>query len=215
MNFAAPPAERPGRESWRGLLVFPQAAAEERSRPRIENQTLRWDSFEEPFSLGLRFEKIDEVQVEVGAATSGFFDLGIALVDPDGSQRRFVLLRLRPSDETPEPVLLMRSNEKMGISIATPLPPVPRLLGQGPYTIFLQFQPGAAGTRLSARIDRKKDGYPIYKAACELEGTDWASGVLVLQAKSPVKPFSVALDRVVISGQLARPAGVEGVPWRS
>jgi hypothetical protein len=214
MDFSALPAERPGHESWRDLFVFPREAASGKGLPRFESRELRWDSFEEPFSCGLRFDEVDEIQIDMGASM-GFFDLGVALVDPDGSQRRFALFRLRPSDDTREPLVVMRGNESAGISITTPLPPAPRLIGQGPCTIFLEFKPSATSTRIGVRIDRKKDGSHLYRAACELDGTDWASGVVVLQTKSPLKPFSVALDRVVISGHVGRPATVEGVPWRS
>ncbi|MBI4604641.1 MAG: serine/threonine protein kinase [Planctomycetes bacterium] len=204
MDYASPPGRDP-------LLVLHEPLQEE-GRPRLEKDLLRWTSFEEPFACGLRFDRIEEIQVWLGP-TTGSFDLGIALADPAGSQRRFLLFRLRPGEVTPEPLLAMRSSERAWYSAGTPLPPVPRL-GQGPFAIFLELRPSGSSTVLSARIDRK-DGARVYQGACELEETDWASGILVLETRSCMKPFSVSLQRVRMSGVLARAAGVEEVPWRS
>ena len=95
------------------------------------------------------------------------------------------------------------------------LPPIPRLI-QGPFDVNLRFESiSSKDTRLRLRISKQSASRPLYQAACELDGTDWASGVLVLQTPSPVKPFTVTLQRVLISGRLAAHPGVEEVPWRS
>jgi tRNA A-37 threonylcarbamoyl transferase component Bud32 len=214
MDFTTPPEERAGKESWRSLLVLSGSAASDPGKPTLDGGVLRWDSFEKPFCCGLDFERVDEVQVHLGAS-SGSFDWGVAIVDPRGSQRRFLLFRLRPTAETLRPILAMRGHEAEPAPSLDALPPVPRRWGEGPCSAFLEFQRVGASTRIAVRIDRQRDGRHLYQAACELPGVDWASGVVVIQTMSPQKPFSASLQRLAMVGRLASPPGVEEVPWRS
>jgi serine/threonine protein kinase len=222
MSFAQPPEERSPLESWRRLIVPAASSSPEADRPHLAAGALRWSTFSAPFACGLAFERIDEAQVSIGA-TSGTFDLGVAIVDPLGSERRYLLLRLRPADANPEPVVAFQNGEAVPIKgaaggpegEAAGLPPVPRLI-QGPFDVHLRFENLASkGTRLRLRISKQSASRPLYQAACDLDGTDWPSGVLVLQTPSPVGPFTVALERVLISGRLAAQPIVEEVPWRS
>ncbi len=213
MDFSSPPPERAGRETWRSLLVPLESPPNAESRPQLQTNALRWDSFEQPIACGFRFSAIDEVQVGVGIG-SGTCDIGFAIVDATAPTRRRLLVRLRPSEETLEPLVAERGSER-ALPSAGRLAPVPRLLGQGAFVVFLELKPSPVGTLVSLRIDRKKDRSQHYQGQCELEGSDWRQGVLVLQMQSPVKPFSASLDRVVISGKVARPAGVEDLSWRS
>jgi len=212
MDFASLPAEMPGRESWRSLLLPPREPQTQAAPPDVRGGALRWDSYDRPFACGLRFDLIDEVQVEVGASSS--FDLGLAIVDPLTRGGRHLLLRLRPSEETQDPLVAVRGGERV-MSPEARLKAIPRLLGLGPCAIFLEMKDEPQGTRVTVRLERKKDGSHVFEGSCMLPGQGWRTGVVVLQTQSPVKPFSAALDRVLIAGRLARPASVEEVPWRS
>jgi hypothetical protein len=94
------------------------------------------------------------------------------------------------------------------------LPPVPRL-GQGPFEVVLAFETTEARTRVKVRISKKYAARSLYQAVAEIDGADWASGVLVVQTPSPVIPFSVAVDRISVLGRLAPSPGIEEAPWRS
>ncbi len=213
MDFSAPPPERAGRETWRSLLVPVSNAPETGPRPQIQGGTLRWESFENPVACGFRFEAIDEVQIGIGQG-AGSCDLGFSVLDSKAPRGRHLLVRLRPSEVTLEPLVAERGGERAKL-LGPDLAPVPRLLGQGPFVVFLGLKTLAQNTHLSLRIHRKKDGSQHYEAQCELEGTDWRQGILVLQMQSPVKPFSASIDQVVISGKVARPAVMEDFSWRS
>jgi len=70
------------------------------------------------------------------------------------------------------------------------------------------------------RIARSPSGEDCYTETCHLEGTDWGSGVLVLDRASVLAKHAVALDGIVVQGRLERTADLELVPmetspWRS
>ncbi|HVR75956.1 MAG TPA: serine/threonine-protein kinase [Planctomycetota bacterium] len=225
MNFADLPVDRAAEEARRRLIAVEGGDSSLKGRPQIEEGALRWEGFSEPFACGLAFERIDEMQIAVGA-TSGAFDLGLSLVDPAGSERRHLSLRLRPADAeaTTAPLVARRNGEEepiLAVAGSAPgdsprpeMPPIPRL-GQGPFQVFLELAVIGGRTRVSVRIDRK-GGVPVYHGSRDLEGVDWASGVLVIQTSTPRStPFSASLQRVVIAGALAPNALVESLPWRS
>jgi hypothetical protein len=209
MDFAEPPGGRSGAETWRRLVLPPAELPADAALPHISGKSLRWDGFTSPFACGLPFERIDEVLVSIGT-TTGSFDLGIAIVDPSGASVRSLLLALRPAEVTERPLATTLHGEEAG---GAALPPVPRL-GQGPYDVTMTFRPGPSSTAVRVTIARRPSGRTVYDAACDVQGTDWASGVLVLLTPSPVKPFSVAIDRARITGVLSGDA-LEDVPWRA
>ena len=225
MPFAKPPAERAGIESWHRWILLPQGTVRLGTPPRLEDGTLQWENFSGPFALGLEFTEVHEIRVAVGP-TSGSFDLGIALVHPGGSQDRSLLLRLRPGEDTPHPLLATRSGEEIRPRrpgggregredlASGDLPGVPRL-GQGPFEIFLSFERRARTTGITVRIVKRGGTPPFYQSDCEIEGTDWPSGVLVLLSPSFRLPFKVSLNRILVSGRLAEQPAVEEIPWRS
>lgn len=213
LDFGSPPPERAGQPSWRSLLMFSQAAPGAQP-PDLREGALRWQSFEAPVVLGLRFEVVEEIQVEVGAG-SGACDLELSLVDAEAPSRRRLDLRLRPGEETRDPLVATLSGEPVGArDDARPLP-VPHLLGQGAFTIYLELQRVDQGVLARLRLDRKKDGARIYESSQVFPGTFWSSGVVSLRSESPVKPFSAAVHRLAVSGRLARPSTLEESTWRS
>jgi len=208
MNFQSLPAEPAATR----LVLRKESSIPGSLAPQPVDGTLRWESYEEPFSFGFCFERIDSVVLEVGT-TTGSFDFGISIVAADGSQYRHLTLALRPGARTSDPIDAVRGNEEVPLSHDTRLSPVPRL-GQGPFSIFLDFTALNAETELTATIMRKQ-GAPLYRDTSKLPGTDWTTGILVLRTQSPTKPFTVTLREVGICGVLAHPVEVKEVPWRS
>jgi hypothetical protein len=194
------------------LVLWKESDAPGSHRPHLTEGTLRWESYEEPFSCGFCFKRIDSVGLEVGV-TTGSFDFGISIVALDGSQSRHLTLALRPGALSSNPIDAVRGNEKVPLSQGSTQSPVPRL-GQGPFSIFLDFTILKKETQLTTTIMRKQ-GATLYRETSKLPGTDWTKGVLVLRTQSPTKPFTATLREVVISGILAHPAEVKEVPWRS
>ena len=210
MNFASPPDERPGAESWRRFIIPEPGDQPDSSRPRLSGKVLHWKGFTLPFACGVAFDRIDSVEVFFGP-TSGTFDLGLSLVDPAGAEKRQLLLRLRPVEVIHEPIVATRSGEAVA---ATSIPPVPRLL-QGPYQVRLDLEESGGDTRVHVTISRRQGSRPIYDATCTLPGSDWASGVLVLRTASSIPLFEVAIERIRITGTMAEDGFIEEVPWRS
>jgi hypothetical protein len=68
---------------------------------------------------------------------------------------------------------------------------------------------------MHVRIASKSLGRDLYAASCELEGSDWASGAVVLLTPSPVIPFSVAVRSLLVKGRIAPERLLEEVPWQS
>lgn len=193
------------------VFLTPGPSDDLQGEPRILDDLLRWDSHTQPLACRYAFRRVDEIQIHVESHTFPLFDLGIALVDPFGRNRRQLLVRLRPADPTPAPVEALLSNEK--IPLVPELPEIPRLVPP-PYTVIVGFTQRSESTQLNLRIKKPSEVFPIYEESCELEGTDWASGVLILKTAAWRYPFRVGLRRVVVSGELSsRP--VEEVPWRS
>jgi len=211
MNFASPPDERPGAESWRRFIIPAHGDELDGSRPQLSGKMLHWKGFTLPFACGVAFDSIDSVEVLFGP-TSGTFDLGLSLVDPIGAERRQLLLRLRPVEGVREPIVATRSGEAVA---ATPVPPVPRL-GQGPYQVRLGLEAAGGDTRVHVTISRRQGSRPIYDAACTLPGSDWGSGVLVLRTASSIRGlFEASIARIRITGAIAEDGFIEEVPWRS
>jgi serine/threonine protein kinase len=208
MDFADPPGGRSTLETWRRLVLPLAGNPSDPGRPQLSGHSLRWDGFTAPFAFGLPFERIDDVLLSIGA-TTGSFDIGIILADAAGHSRLLVLA-LRPTQVTERPLTAARSGEPMA---GAGLPPVPRL-GQGPFDIAMEFRRGASSTVIQVRISRRPSGRRVYDASCEVEGTDWGSGTIVLLTPSPVLPFSVSIDRARITGRLSG-AALEEVPWRA
>jgi tRNA A-37 threonylcarbamoyl transferase component Bud32 len=98
-----------------------------------------------------------------------------------------------------------------------PLPEMPRLR-QGPFEIFWTFEPleEHGVTRVHLRLARKPGGRDLYEASCEIQGTDWASGVFLVETPSQeTVPFSASLKHLLIEGTLSHEVRVETIPWRS
>jgi predicted Ser/Thr protein kinase len=211
MSFAET-LRREQMEAWRRVIVFDDGAPGAPGHPRLERGLLAWEDWDQPLACGLRFERIEEAQVWVGP-TSGDFDLGIGIVDPRGAQRRHLLFRLRPGEITRLPLVAMRSQEPCRPAGGSRPPPVVRV-GPGPFAVFLRLKGDGKSTLLEARVDRR-DGSALYQGTIELEGSDWASGILTVQTLSSTSPYGVSLSRVRISGVPAAPARIEEVPWPS
>jgi hypothetical protein len=173
----------------------------------VQESGLVWRDYTSPLALRPIFQSVDECGVALGA-TAGTFDFAIAISDPAGAQARLLLLRLRPGESTPFPLVARRQ----GVETAVGIPPVPRL-GQGPFEILLGFARAQGRTTIEINIVRKPAGRSLYRASGSLEGEDWASGVVVLRTDSPIHPFSVAMERIFVTGRLATPPLQEEPPW--
>jgi serine/threonine protein kinase len=185
--------------------------------PRTKSEALRWENYESQFALAPLFEEIEEIQLGIGT-TSGRFHLALTIADPLSFEHRSLMFRVRPKDGA-IPIQALRHNVEVVPQIqqsgeGATLPPVPRL-GSGPFKLFFNFKTLATSTRIEIRITGKTQGKDLYHVACELAGTDWTTGTILLETPSAIKPFSVGLERLVVQGRIREVTRAEEPPWRS
>ncbi|MBN1441721.1 MAG: hypothetical protein JXA90_03380, partial [Planctomycetes bacterium] len=193
-------------------LIVPPAAGAGVAAPHIAGGGLHWENYAPHFACRFEFERIDEISVCVGAHR-GLFDLGIYVVHPDGNIRRELRLCLRPSEEDDRFLGARRNNEEVEI-VPAPVR-MPRL--PPPYDVFVSFSAEAGSTLVHFWVSKKSDERKaesriLFEQRRQIAGRDWNSGILVLRTLSSGRPFSVHLERIVISGVLSGQR-VEEVPW--
>ncbi len=175
---------------------------------------LAWESYTRPFACRLTFRRIDEVRLVLGP-TRNLFDLGVAVVDPRGWQRRSLVVRLRPWDRTEEPLLALRGQEPVAVErLGDPSSEdsVPRI-GTDPFEIALGFRTDSESTFVALRVARRSRSEPLYEGTFRIEGTGWPAGAVVVQTPSPAEPFLVTLEKLSVCGLIEPSFVLEEVPW--
>ena len=89
------------------------------------------------------------------------------------------------------------------------------VLGAGPFALRFRLEPLVETTRITVTMEKlpQEENARSYRLIVVLPGNHWARGVPTLTTES-VRPFSLALDRAVFSGELAEEPHVTEVPWQ-
>jgi len=180
-------------------------------RPSIDphSGTLVWETCREPIAWRYPFARLDEAQLVV-ERVSGHVDWMLAVVDPLGSKRRRLVVRVDSSQPTEDPLVAERYGDLVPLDPAPP--PLPPLL-RFPLKLILECADAGGSTRVTLQVIALADGDEIYRHEGLLPGDDWANGAVILKTSFARAPFTLAMSEIVLAGQ---PSGerLEEVPWQ-
>ena len=235
LQFSHPPAGIPRADLAQALFLLDRsdettgsrtaAAAPAQLGLEFPGPSLKLKDLQGPAAFRIPFERIDEIHIQ-GIRTEGTVDLGIAIAHPLGSRLRSLLAALRTGPEGPgaaamdERSVPLRAS-RHGEELALPSPP-PRMrrLGPGPYDIDIILRTEGPSTRVHLTVRRSGGSAEIVYSTGPAQGsggvlvpgTDWAGGVLLFWAPSPLRKATVTIARLTLVGRLGRDGPLEAFP---